>query len=92
MKELMPTLWLMFSFDLVVLGLIIGAVALRPIGWSWQIVALAALCPLGAAALQLLYIGFIPPTAILLSLGALAIVSAIVIRSSGTPVPGGDNG
>lgn len=79
LAALVPALWLAFSLDLVVLGLVIVAAALRPGGSARVVTAVAALCPFGAAALQLRYIGFIPPTAILLTIGTLAAVAAGVM-------------
>jgi hypothetical protein len=82
MQALMPALWLAFSFDLIVIGLILGVVAFRPARSSRLIVAVAALCPLGAVALQLRFIGFILPTAILLVLSTLTLTAASVIPAS----------
>ncbi len=82
MQALMPALWLAFSFDLIVIGLILGVVAFRPARSSRLIVAVAALCPLGAVALQLRFIGFILPTAILLVLSTLTLTAASVIPAN----------
>ncbi len=76
MGDVMPVLWLVFSSDLVVLGLIVGALALRPTDMARPILAIAAICPLVAAGLQLWSIGFVPPTALLIALGVLTLVSA----------------
>lgn len=78
MAALTPALWLAFSLDLVVLGLVIVVAALRRGGPARAVIAVAALCPLGAAVLQLRYIGFIPPTAMLLTIGTMALVAALV--------------
>ena len=77
-QTLMPALWLVFSVDLIVLGLILAVVALVPVGGARYIVAIASLCPLGAAVLQLLFFGFVPPTAILLGLSAITSVAAVL--------------
>ena len=85
MGQVMPALWLAFSLDLTVLGLIVGVLALRPEDVARPILVIAAICPLSAAALQLRFIGFVPPTAILIALGILTWVSAAVwpVRSQG---------
>lgn len=75
----MPALWLIFSFDLVILGLIVGLVAYRPAPIGRLILVIAALSPLGAAGLQLRFIGFVPPTAILLGLSAVTLAAAAVL-------------
>lgn len=49
MAGLGPALWLAFSLDLIVLGLIILGAALRRGGAARAVIAVAALCPLGAA-------------------------------------------
>ena len=79
LRALVPALWLAFSGDLVVLGLIVGAVACRPSTVGRIILVIASLCPAGVAALQLRFLGFVPPTAILLALGALTMVAAAVL-------------
>jgi hypothetical protein len=77
LRALMPALWLIFSVDLVVLGLIILVIAWRPLGAGKIILAIAALYPLAAAALQVHFLGFIPPTAILLGVAGLALAAAV---------------
>ena len=74
--HVMPALWLAFSLDLTVLGLIVGILALRPADVGRPILVIAALCPLAAAGLQLKFIGFIPPTGLLIALGVLTWASA----------------
>lgn len=76
---LAPAMWLAFSLDLTVVGLIVGAVAIRPSRWGRLILVIAALCPIGAAGLQLKFLGFIPPTALLLGTGGLALLAAGVL-------------
>ena len=82
---LMPALWLVFSLDLAVLGLIVAAVAWRPFGGTRLILGLAALSPLGAAGLQLTSIGFVPPTAILLVVALLSVSAAVTLPSTSPP-------
>jgi len=89
LRALAPALWLMFSLDLTVLGLILGVIAFNSAtGGARYVVVIAGLCPLGAAVLQLIYLGFIPPTALLLAIAALSFVSAALMpgrgRSSGS--------
>jgi hypothetical protein len=72
----MPALWLIFSVDLAVLGMIVGVLAFRKNDLARPILLIAAACPLAAAGLQIRFIGFIPPTALLIGLGALAVVAA----------------
>lgn len=81
MGDVMPALWLVFSSDLTVLGLIVGVLALRPRDVARPILVIAALCPLAAAGLQLRSIGFVPPTGILIAVGLLAWASAAVWSS-----------
>ena len=78
MGQVMPGLWLLFSFDLTVLGLIVGVLALRPRDVARPILVIAALCPFAAAGLQLKFIGFVPPTGLLIGLGVLTWSSAAV--------------
>jgi hypothetical protein len=77
LASLVPMLWLGFSVDLVVLGLVIGAVALRGAGGR-LILTFTALCPLAAAGLQVRFLGFIAPTAILLAVTVLTLAAAAV--------------
>lgn len=78
-RALAPALWLAFSFDLAIVGLIIGVVALRPSGVGRVVLLIAGMCPIGAAGLQLIFLGFIPPTALLLGIGALSLMAAGVL-------------
>lgn len=65
-RPLIPMLWLALSFDFIVLGLVVGVVAARPTGPARLILGIAAVAPIAAAVLQIRFIGFIPPTAILI--------------------------
>ena len=82
---LMPMLWLVFSSDLVILGLIIGVLASRPSPIGRPVLTLAALCPLVVAAMQLLSIGFVPPTALLIGVGVLTLASAAMSSTASPP-------
>lgn len=78
LAALVPALWLAFSMDLVVVGLIVGVVAFGTVRGGRPILFCAALNPLGAAGLQVYYLGFIPPTAVLLTVATLTLAAAAV--------------
>jgi len=80
---LMPMLWLFFSLDLVILGAVALVIARKPSAHHGTILMLLALVPAVAAALQLVSIGFIPPTAIL-------IVDALVAMAAGAAMRWGN--
>lgn len=82
---LMPALWLAFSLDLAVVGLIVGVVAWRRPQAGSLILVIASLQPLGTASLQLRYIGFVPPTAILLAVAAVTLAAATLFRGATRP-------
>jgi hypothetical protein len=88
LAPVMPALWLVFSLDLTIVGLIVAAVAYRPAPPGRLVLVIAAFCPLGAAALQLLFIGFVPPTALLLTVGALTLGAAVLLAPKST-IPAG---
>ncbi len=79
LQALVPALWVVFSLDLVVIGLMLAVVARRPMPRDRLLLAVAAFCPIGAALLQIRFLGFIPPSAILLALGAFTLTAAVVI-------------
>ncbi|KPJ91494.1 MAG: hypothetical protein AMS18_08605 [Gemmatimonas sp. SG8_17] len=79
-----PALWLVFSLDLAVIGLIVAVVAWRPQPIGRWVLVIASLSPLGAAGLQLRFIGFVPPTALLLGIGVLTLVAAALLTSQAT--------
>lgn len=87
MGRIMPGLWLIFSIDLTVLGLILVVVAGRPGPAARPVLAVAALCPLAAAGLQLWLIGFVPPTALLLAVGTLTLIGAMAWPPSSSASP-----
>jgi hypothetical protein len=82
---LIPALWLVFSLDLAVLGVIVGVVAWRRPQAGWLILVIASLQPLGAASLQLRWIGFVPPTAILLAVAAVTLAASALLRRDPAP-------
>lgn len=89
LTALTPALWLSFSFDLCVLGLIVIVVALLQMRGGWLVLALAAINPLVAAGLQVKFLGFIGPTAILIALGCLTLAAAAALGPvGGGPRPG----
>jgi hypothetical protein len=75
LKALGPALWLSFSLDYVVLGLVLLAAWLGATP-SRLVVAAVAIAPIGAAWLQVQFLGFIPPTVILIVLGVLTFAAA----------------
>jgi hypothetical protein len=77
-QALMPPLWLAIGVDLIATGIIVALVGLENSNGGRYVLFAAAICPWGVAVLQLIYLGFIPPTAILLLDGALAIAAAVV--------------
>jgi hypothetical protein len=77
---LMPMLWLFFSIELVILGAIAAMIARKPSADHGTILMLLAFVPAAAAALQLVYIGFIPPTAILIFDALVAIAAGAAMR------------
>lgn len=74
---IVPALWISFSLDLVVLGFIFALLGFIVPPGSRPIALLLSLPPLFAAVLQLIYLGFIPPTAILIFDSALALASGL---------------
>lgn len=77
---LVPALWLAFSLDLIVVGLIIAIVAWKRPQGGGLILAVGSMCPFGAAVLQVIFLGFVPPTGILLVVGGVAVVAAGFLR------------
>jgi hypothetical protein len=69
---LVSALWLAFSAAMITLGLIVAILARGQVGGARAILVLVACFPLATAALQLRFLGFIPPVAIL---GTIALVS-----------------
>lgn len=74
-----PPLWLMFSADLAIIGLILLIVAVRPGRASPLIVLVAALAPLVSGGLLARGIRFGGPVPILVALAGLALLSAGVL-------------
>ena len=64
-RPLLTLLWITFGLELAIVGSSWGIVARDARGGGRLILIAASLCPLSAAALQVVYLGFIPPTAIL---------------------------
>jgi len=87
LRPLIPALWLAISIDLTIAGLIVAIVAVRPTPVGRIIVAIAAMMPLAIAGLQMAYLGFIPPTVLLLLDGALALAAAATLTGGDGPAP-----
>ena len=83
--DLMPPLWLFFSIDLVILGTVAGVMARTPTATHGVILCLLGLVPAAAAVLQIGYIGFIPPTAILFFDTLVAIAAGLAMRRIALP-------
>jgi len=79
LRKVVPALWLAFSFDLTVVGLIVAVTAFRPDTSSRAILVVASACPFAAAALQLHYIGVVPSTAIPIAVGLLTMAGAAAL-------------
>ena len=85
-----PLLWIAFSIDLLALGLIAAIIAAWP-GPNGRLVLLAlALPPVAAAILQMVYLGWILPTTILVLDAGLLIAAALAMpRRAVRPSEGG---
>jgi hypothetical protein len=79
---IVPLLWLSFSIDLVALGLIAALIARQPARVHRPLLLVLAAPPLSAALMQVWYIGFVPPTAVLLLDVGLLIAAAISVPPS----------
>jgi len=79
---LMPLLWLFFSIELVILAVVAVVIARKPTATQGVILAWLGLVPAAAAVLQVVYIGFIPPTAILFFDALVAIAAGVTMRSA----------
>ena len=79
LRPVVPMVWLAFSLMLVVVGLIVAANASAPPSRYRMLTLLfAGLFAFGSATLQIIFLGFIPPVAILCVDGALAIAAALI--------------
>ncbi len=77
LAPLVSALWLVFAAAMVILGVMVTLVALgRVTGGRW-ILALAGCFPLITVLLQLRFLGFIPPVAILSTVAAVSFGAAI---------------
>ena len=79
-REILRVLWLSFAVHYFALGgmVLIGAGGRRG---SWGLLALAAAAPLLDGLLQISFLGFIPPTAILLVVAAIGLAAAFLSRA-----------
>jgi hypothetical protein len=86
LRSLMSALWIAGGSSLIISGLL--AVAATPlfIVRRRALLGIAALTPASMAVLQIVYLGFLPPTALLL-LDALVLVVAGALGRSGQPRP-----
>lgn len=79
LASLVSALWLAFTAGMVVLGMIVTLVALGRVGGACAVLLCAAGFPLATAVLQMRFLGFIPPVAILSTIGALSIAAAVAL-------------
>ena len=79
-RRVLSVLWLSGSADLVAFGLVIIVVARGPGGAA--VIGLCALSPLAVAVLQIVFLGFVPPTAMLLALAGLTVAAAVARRGA----------
>lgn len=86
LRPLVPPVWLAFSASLIVLALIAGIIGRRPSTGHRAMLLVIALFPAAGGALQIGYIGFVLPTAILMADAVVAVAAAVVLESR--PVPG----
>src|SRR5262245_4978806 len=75
-RALLPLLWIAFGIDLVMLAFIVGAIGYENSTGGRLALAAVAIGPIGAAVLQVIYLGFIPPTALLFLDGVMALACA----------------
>ena len=81
-RRVVSVLWLSGSADLVALGLVVAAMAHSSGAVGALVIALAALCPLAVAGRHVVFLGFLPPTAMLLALAALTLGAAFLKKSA----------
>ena len=82
LRRVVSVLWLSGSADLVAFGLVVAAMVRGPEAVGALVIALCALCPLAVAGLQVVFLGFVPPTAMLLALAALTFWAATLKKSA----------
>ena len=85
LAPLVSALWLAGGAGLIVLGILVTLVALGRVAGARPVLLCAAGFPLATAALQLAFLGFIPPVAILSTIGGLSIASAMILPSVQEP-------
>jgi hypothetical protein len=85
---LVATLWLTFAAAMIVLGAIVSLVPFgRVTGGRW-ILAFAGCLPLITVVLQLILLGFTPPTAVLSVVAIVSFAAAIALPSTAAPATG----
>jgi hypothetical protein len=88
-EGLFRDLWLSFATHYLVLGCIVLLAAGRDTTGTRVLLGFAALVPLADALLQIVYVGFIPPTGILLGVAVLGFGAASQSRGSSSESSGG---
>lgn len=81
-RSVVSVLWLSGSADLVAFGLVLLAMARASGTVPALVTAFAAISPLVVAGLQVAFLGFLPPTAMLLALGALTLWAALLKKGA----------
>ncbi len=85
LKPLVAVLWVAFTVALALCALLVFVLAPSNAPTRRVLLVIAALNPLSAAVLQVVYLGFVPPTAILL-FDALVVAGAAIPRHARQPV------
>ena len=83
-RPLISMLWLAFSFDFTILGLIVAVLAAKPSPVTRLILGITAIAPIAAAGLQLRFIGFIQPTSILIAVAVVTLLGAAILPATGS--------
>ncbi len=84
LAPLVSALWLAFTAGLILFGIVVTLVALGRVR-SRPILILASCFPLGTAVLQIRFLGFIPPVAILSTIAVLGIAGALAFPKATEP-------
>lgn len=80
LKPLMAALWLYFALALVLTAALVLVVARVGAPNRAIILTIAALSPIGGASVQVVHLGFILPTALLLADGLVILMAALLGR------------
>jgi len=78
LRPITATLWVHVALALLLSAALVLVVARVGASNRTVVLGIAALNPLAGAALQLFYVGFIPPTALLLADGLVILIGAVL--------------